>query len=195
MRTVAEAQKDARISYINEFIADECPTDACRNKIVLIARKLRADVLFSVDHDNIPHPNWFNSCIDYLQHHPCVVIAAPYCGSRPLAPHAPDRPVHVYVKDESNYTGRRQITREEAKTLTGFRPAVGVATCLAMQMSVFEKVPMPWWSYRYLDDAHSESDSEDYVFSDNCVKAGVPIVVNWDCWAFHCKQEVIGKPE
>lgn len=188
MRAVRQAEKDPRISYVNEMVADECPTDVCRNKIALIARRLKIDYLFSTDHDNVPHANWFSSSLDYLIANPLSVVAAPYVGCRPQHEGAKDRPIHVMIPDDK--VGYRHVTRAEAMAgLTGFQPVSGVATLLAIDMKIFEKLSLPWWAYEYHDEHHSEAGSEDYWFSKRCTDAGINLVVNWDCPAIHHKSE------
>jgi hypothetical protein len=188
------AARDPRVTYINDVVVDKCPTDAAHNEAVLLAQKLAIDVLFTVDHDNVPDPAFFTFGVDYLLRHPAAVVASPYCGARPCQPGYPDREVQVVVKDAAAPEGRRRVTRAEAATLSGVRPAYGVGTVLAIGMKVFDLITPPWHFYRYFDELHTQAGTEDFAFSEKVVDAGGEVVVNWDVWTGHAKQEVIGRP-
>ena len=192
------AHKDPRISYFNEVPVDDYPTTISRNKVVKIARDhVKADVLFMLDHDNVPDRRFFETAIDWLIEHPAGVIACPYCSSRSSAPGAPDREVVVVVADKADSNGARKVAREEAKTLAGIQPALMVPTgVIAIGMPVFEMVKAPWFEYRYVNADHTILEmTEDYDFSAKCVAAGVEVAVAWDHFAGHDKRETIGRPE
>src|SRR5262249_26464871 len=106
----------------------------------------------------------------------------------------PDREVQVVVKDPAAPEGRRRITRAEAATLTGVRPAYGVGTVLAIGMKCLELIKPPWHAYRYFDEYHTQVGTEDFVYSEAIVDAGGEVMVGWDHWCGHVKQECIGKP-
>lgn len=189
------AARDPRVSRFETLVIDQCPTDAARNSAAVYALESRTDVLFSIDHDNAPHPDWFGFGLDYqIRKGFCAVLASPYCGARPGQPGNPDREVQVVVKDAIEPDGRRRVSRAEAAALTGVRPAYGVGTVLAIGCRVFEKVPPPWWEYKYFDPHHTHVGTEDFAFSEKCADAGIDVEVAWDHFSGHAKQEVIGRP-
>jgi hypothetical protein len=189
------AHKDARISYFTEFVIDDFPTTIARNKAALAAQRIiKADVLFMLDHDNAPDANFFEHAINWLEHHPSGVIASPYCGPRAPLPGAPDREVLVVIDDAGSL---RKVTREEARTLRGIRPAIGVPTgVIAIGIPAFDKVSLPWFDYEYADPHCSVlQKTDDFYFSFKAVAAGVEVVCDWDCFAGHVKSEMILRPE
>jgi hypothetical protein len=187
-KSMLTAHIDPRITYFNDVVMDQCPTDTARNKALFIGQKLKCDIVFMVDHDNAPHPDSFTFGIDYLIRNPAHVLASPYCGS------APNRDVQVVVKDASEPDGRRRITRSEAATLTGVQPAYGVGTVLAIGMKCLDVIQPPWFFYRYFDDVHIDAGTEDMSFSEKLTDAGGVVVVDWDRWAGHAKPEMLLRP-
>ncbi len=189
------ASKDPRITFINDVVVDKCPTDAARNEAAILALSMKADVLVSVDHDNVPTLDFFTQAVDYLIRHPAAVVAAPYLGARPSGPGTPDREVQVVVKDASAPEGRRRVGHAEARELTGIRLAYGVGTVLAIGTPALKLISPPWWAYRYFDPRHMHVGTEDFVFSEKLVDAGGIVVVNWSTWVGHHKSETLWKPE
>lgn len=189
-----EAHKDRRITFFNDAVANEFPTTVARNKIAFFTQKMKYDALFMIDNDNAPDVGFFTNAVNWLIQHPRGVIAAPYCGSRPLAPGEKDREVMVIIEGES---GLRKVTREEAKTLTGIRPAVGLPTgVMAIGVPVFDAIKPPWFEYRYANENHTVLEmTEDYDFSWKCRDAGIEMACDWNCFAGHWKGEMIGRPE
>lgn len=182
------ASRDPRITFFNDVVMDQCPTDAARNKALFIGQQLRCDIVFMVDHDNAPHPDFFKFGVDYLIRNPGHILASPYCSAAPL------RDVQVVIKDASYPDGRRRITRAEAATLEGVQPAYGVGTVLAIGMPALDMIEPPWHFYRYFDHLHLDAGTEDFSFSEKIADAGVPVMVSWDHWSGHCKGETVGKP-
>lgn len=181
---------------LNDMVVDCAGTHVARNRAVDRARTLGFDVLFMVDHDNDPHRDWFAFACKFLKEHPAAVLASPYCGSSPLRPGDPDRRVNVTIRDEGATCGSRFVTRDQAAELTGVQPAYGVPTgAIALGLKLFDKLPAPWFDYRYTDTEKTEAGSEDFTFSESCNKHGIPVFVSWDHWADHLKIERVGKPQ
>jgi hypothetical protein len=181
---------------LNDCIVDCAGTHVARNWAVKNARDIGADVLFMVDHDNGPHRDWFLFACKFMKDHPAAVVASPYCSARPFQINQPDRQVNVTVRDALHPHGSRYITRDEAAELTGVQPAYGVPTgVMALGLPLFDKLPSPWFEYRYLNAEKTQAGTEDFYFSEHAVNAGIDVFVAWDHWADHYKIERVGRPQ
>jgi hypothetical protein len=217
-RTAMHCAGDSRINerYTKDF--SDTPITMTRNKAVLWARSVKADVLIMVDSDMIPDVElgedptakpFFATSFDFLhRQYPFgpVTVCAPYCG---VPPHE-----NVYVFHWS-LTGNAdnvdaglklaQYNREHAELLTGIQPIAAAPTGLIMyDMRCFDLVTPDkngWFYYEWTDLYASEKAStEDVTQTRDLTMAGRLLLkrdvvyCNWDAWAGHVKPKVVRKP-
>ncbi|MBW3538758.1 MAG: class I SAM-dependent methyltransferase [Planctomycetes bacterium] len=201
LRTFLEAYHDARLEKIHTEDFARCPTDYARNVAARYALEREIDILVMIDADMEPDtdaamPRWFPTalsfCVDNWDRGPHIV-GAPY-SSPP-----PDCQPLVY---ESDGPLLRPYTSEDAAELRGIRPVGAIGTGLMMiDTRAFGLIEPPYYSYEWVDAAHTEKlSTEDVVFTRNvrlaCErKLGYnPVHSAWDCWAGHIKPVTIGSP-
>ena len=150
--TISWAKADPRIGNVSSSDINDCPITMCRNRAVVEARKMGADILVMVDSDQSPGKHkddpgfkpFVPSSFDYLYSHyekGPVVIGAPYCGPPPFE--------NVYVfrwesmgvhGDETSFS-IDAYTRYEATMMTGIQECAALPTGLIMyDMRAFELV-------------------------------------------------------
>lgn len=163
-------------------------------------------------------PFW-NTSFDFLYDHwekgPCV-IGAPYCGP------SPHNNVYVFqwtnLRNETsdNVVKLSAYTREHAAVMSGIQPAAALPTGLILfDIRCFDLVDPPYFYYQYKGDGKRcgecngqrpgkqthKSATEDVSATRDISLAGQaklkysPVYVNWDAWAGHVKQEIVGKPK
>jgi hypothetical protein len=196
------------------------PVDMARNRAIVNCEEYNADYCLMIDSDMMPDlyldingkpkegsPNakkFFTSSINWMleQDYP-TIVAAPYCGPPPHE--------NIYVFQWSNRMSDDpnpnfsvgQYNRTEAALMEGITPVAALPTGLMLiDMRVFKKWPHPRFYYEFTDQRCVEKAStEDVTFSrdalllGNKYYGGKPIChCNWDAWAGHVKEKVVGKP-
>jgi hypothetical protein len=203
VKTVLKLKADKRVGDVIPIVENDTPITMTRNAACLKARKQGADYLLMLDNDMAPDhegtaPFWDSSWEFLLRHRDRPgMIAAPYCGPPPHE--------NVYVFRWRNPANNHpddpdfkleQYTREEAAERIGIEEVAALPTgLLLMDIRALDAVAPPWFYYDYPDDYQAQKAStEDVVFTRNCSFAGVPVYCNWDSWAGHVKQRIVGKP-
>lgn len=201
--TILKMHKDPRISEIVRFKAMDTPIPMCRNRCLREALERGVDYLLMLDNDMSPDlplpgakPFWDSSWDKMLSLGEPALIAAPYCGPPPIE--------NVYIfRWTSNRNGvpdgdfhLEQYGREEASRLVGFEAVAALPTGLILiDMRAIAAIKPPWFYYEYTDHFESQKAStEDVTFTRDLSLAGIPIYVNWDAWAGHWKELMVGKP-
>lgn len=198
---------------IFKFERADTPITMTRNAALRVSQKAGVDVLVMIDSDQIPDlyagigakPFW-DSSFDFLYEHwgrgPCIV-AAPYCGPPPDPIRGGIESVYAFRwAYDRNERDRRRATlvmyeREDAGTRVGIEEVAAAPTGLIMiDMRALERIPLPWFDYEWADYPYNteKATTEDVYFTRNASLAGVPVFINWDSWAGHAKQEIVGKP-
>lgn len=217
---ISRLSKDERIASIHCFNLSDTPITMTRNRAVLMARDLRADVLVMIDSDMHPDRHvleagskpFFESSFDFLLSHydkGPVVIGSPYCGPPPKE--------NVYVfrwlneqSDNANPDFQLEMyDRKTASTLAGIQEVAALPTGLIMyDMRVFDmtepKTPedKPWFYYEWSNIFASEKASTEDVTMTRDLSLVCsqlfgynPIFCNWDAWAGHWKPKCVEKPK
>lgn len=167
---------------------DDTPITMTRNRAVLAARDIKADILVMVDSDMVPDlylsgpyaksmhavsaKPFIDTSLDifdqWWEKGP-VVIGAPYCGPPPF------EPPYVFVWDSWPSEAAdpsfeiRMMTRKEAHDATGVTSVAALPTGLiAFDMRVFEySEPKPgdrgWFYYEFEDHFHSKKTGTEDV--------------------------------
>lgn len=176
----------------------------CRNRCVTHARKVGATHILFVDPDMSPdwyfhqdrnsgaRPFWaeaFPFVTKHAQNGQYVVAAAPYCGP------PPHEPVHVFVSNKKSGKPVR-LRRESAAVLKGWWQVRSVGTGLMlMDARVFDHLPPPYFTDIYTDVYEQDLQiTQDIRFCMSCEEAGIPVCVNFDCWARHWQLSPVEKP-
>lgn len=199
----------------------DTPVTLCRNRAVVEARRLGADVLCCVDSDQAPDlevgyepiakPFWV-AAFDFLYqryNRGPVVVGAPYCGP------SPDQCVYVFRwRNKRNPTPAisdhqlEMYTREEAELMSGVQECAALPTGLIMyDMRIFDLLEpnndggQGWYAYEWTDKyASHKGSTEDVMATRNMSFIGEqalgynPLHCAWDSWAGHWKPELVGKP-
>lgn len=207
VKTILKVKSDKRIDEVIPLVENDTPITMTRNAACLKAIKQGADYLLMCDNDMAPDweasgdpaalPFWDSSWEFMMRHRdkPCM-IAAPYCGP------PPNENIYIFRwRNRANSVDETDIkldqyTREEAAERIGIEEVAALPTgLLLMDIRALKHVDPPWFYYDYTNDYEAEKAStEDVVFTRNCSLAGVPVYCNWDAWAGHVKQKVVGKP-
>lgn len=219
-RLLVSMKADPRIDRIGDYDFCDTPITMSRNRAVVEARKWGADVLIMVDSDNIPDlylsrpgaKKFFDSSFDFLYKHwdrGPVAIAAPYCG--------PPSEELVYIFEWINSETTRteggfklqMVSRTDSSRRAGIQEAAALPTGVTMwDMRIWEltepkaRGDRAWFEYEYEDIYQSKKCTTEDVFATReismagCVKLGYnPLFCNWDAWAGHVKQKIVGPPE
>jgi len=224
VRTTEQMNKDPRIIRHCIWQESDTPITMLRNKCLVEAEEHGYDFVLMLDSDNLPDlylgcptmpnvkPFWqssFDFATDIVARKGVpTVIAAPYCGP---GPHA-----CVYVFDWVNFRNPGlqpngldvkvdfkldMVPRHEAALRTGIQPAGALPTgvCL-IDMRAVKPLPHPRFDYEWTDQrAIQKASTEDVMFTRNLSylweEYGNVLYCNWDAWAGHVKQEIIGKPQ
>jgi hypothetical protein len=148
--------KDERIDEIHERSITDTPITMSRNRAVLEARELKADVLVMVDSDQHPELHigepgikpFFESSFDFLYERydrGPVVVGAPYCG--PPGGHGSE---NVYVFEwmasgdhgpDESMVSLEMVNRPMAARMRGIQPAAALPTGMIMyDMRAFDLI-------------------------------------------------------
>jgi hypothetical protein len=193
---------------------NDTPITMTRNLAVKAAIHNEVDILVFCDSDMIPdidkaHP-FLPSAFKFIKSRWATaptIISAPYCMGAPTYSPTMGR----WRTHHNGYPIATALyTREEAAEFTGIQPCSLQGTGLmAIDMRIFTgfpireeviKLPPPFYYYEYTDENNSEKAStEDMVFSRNVTllfaKHNLEIgFVDFDSWAYHIKNEFVGKP-
>lgn len=151
-QTMMMAKEDPRIGDINTQTFSDTPITLTRNKAVLVARQLGADLILFCDSDQSPNLHareqgfepFFKSSFDYLYAHyekGPVCIGAPYCGP------PPHENVYVFRWDSTGVYGDEtsfsleQYSRHEASRMQGIQECAALPTGLIMfDMRMFDLI-------------------------------------------------------
>jgi hypothetical protein len=132
--------------------------------------------------------NFFPSAWAFMKENPGTVLAAPACCGEP------EFFVNVYARTQQG--GLIRIERESAAELRGWQRVGGVGTStMLIDMSIFDKLSKPYFFDRF--SSYEEAGiryTQDIAFCEKCHEVGVPIWVNFNCWAGHKKTVMIDKP-
>lgn len=207
MQTVHDFRDDPGYELLPPFSIRDTPVTMSRNRAVVFAREMRADLLLFLDSDMVPDLDvgkdpgakpFLRTSLDFMAKvDGPSVVAAPYCGPPPHE--------SVYVFDwkwegdarRPDFRGcLEMVPRNFAAHLTGIQQAAALATGVQlMTMDVFDRLPAPWFYYEAKDREWTrKASTEDVTFSRDCTLLRVPTFCNWDAWAGHVKQVVVGKP-
>ena len=131
---------------------------------------------------------FFESAMEFLKEHPGNICAAPYAGSPPMCP------IQVFSKNADGELVR--LAHEQAKQLRGWHAVEACGTGVMMvDMAVFEKLKQPYFHDVYHDDRDlCLRYSQDVYFCLKAREAGIGVYVNFDCWAGHWQDCMVGKP-
>lgn len=210
--------KDSRIETYALWSEADTPITMTRNKCLTDAETWGADFVLMLDSDNIPDcdvgrdplakPFW-ESSFDFMMDMemrrkldpqtdpslPCV-IAAPYSGPPPHE--------ITYIFDWVNHQNAaanpdfalEMVPRHEAALRRGIQRAAALPTgVMLIDMRAVKRLAHPRFYYEWKDHTQSQKAStEDVTFSRDLTYAGIPIYCNWDAWAAHIKQKVVGRP-
>jgi hypothetical protein len=135
---------------------------------------------------------------DMMRRYPPATVGAPYCGPPPWE--------NVYVFKWTDYESNcpslnytlEQYTRDQVIPYTGIWEVAALPTGLILyDLRLFRTLPPPWFEYEYKDPPHNtvKSSTEDVFQTRNASMLGLPQFCNWDAWAGHIKQKVVGKPK
>jgi len=165
-KAIITAKKDPRITDVFDFDIADTPITMSRNRAVILARNLSADVLVMVDSDQVPDllltqdplaKPFFESSFNFLYNHfdkgPSV-ICAPYCGPPPHENCYVFRWASFSSNDPDQHCKIEQYTREEAALLTAITPVAAQPTGLIMfDMRAFKLTePTSHDPFQVLDD-------------------------------------------
>lgn len=218
-KLLTDASRDERISDVQYGDFNDTPITMMRNRAVMQAKELGADVILLIDSDNVPdmyHPwmcrqpdpsakPFFQTSFDFLYDQydrGPVMVGAPYCGP------PPDEYTYVFEfttresLDPNHAWKIDMIRREDSARRAGIQFVAAIATGLLMiDMRVFEHLKPPYFFYEYTDQyQQAKASTEDVVFTRNAnlhvynaIKREC-VFCNWDAWAGHWKPKLVGKP-
>ncbi len=165
----------ARNEIVKEFLRGPC------NWLLMIDPDMRPD---------ITGEGFLLTSLRLLQATGGGVVGAPACAG------PPGYSVNVFWMAQDD-AGIRHVSHQEAAEMRGIElvPAVGTGLMLASR-NVFERIEPPWFSDEMLDKEETKLRmSQDVAFCMRARQHGVPVFVNWSCWAGHHKQHLVGRPD
>lgn len=184
---------------IGEYNPQNARIHQGRNAAVKAALEHGYDLVLMLDPDMDPDryvgkdpqaKPFFQTAWNLMASHdgPCI-CAAPYCGR------SPDNNVHVFARQQDDEITR--VPRWQAAEQTGWMEVEAVGTGLMLiDTDVFRLVDAPWFEDVWADKEQTNlARSQDTSFCLKARKAGVPIYVNFDCWAGHFQIECVERPE
>jgi hypothetical protein len=168
-----------------------------RNQEVRDAARWNASHILFLDPDMIPDayvgkdPNakpYWATYWGFMRANPGTVLGVPACGA------PPEEKVQVFGKTPDGDVAR--VPREVAATARGWQRVTRVGSAvLLIDMDVFAKLEPPYFSDVYEDKTETELESsQDFTFCRQCEEKGVPIYVNFDCWADHQHFTTVKRP-
>jgi predicted O-methyltransferase YrrM len=174
----------------------QVPAPVARNRLVKVCQERHVDVLFMVDDDMAPPPEFFRAAIKFLLNHKGpVAIGVPYCSGPPRE----DVMVFEWASGQSGTAETpwcvTNIVREDAARRTGIEAVPNLGTgCIAYKLSCFEALDRPYFNYSYNEDMTEVTETEDCFLHRRLNFAGIPLFVSWNHWAVHHKQKAVGRP-
>lgn len=175
------------------------------------------DYELTVNKDPTAKPFW-DTTFDFMYKHypkgPCMV-GAPYCGP------SPHQNIYVFhwtnLRNDNANSGPRldQYRREHAAIMSGIQECAALPTgVILFDVRCFDLVKPPYFYYQYEGDKGrcdhcgeimpgpqaKKTSTEDVTATRDISLAGQaklgynPVFCNWDAWAGHIKQEIVGKP-
>jgi hypothetical protein len=219
---LSKDERIGRIADLPQKVVSDTPITMVRNKCLRVAQEQNFDLLVFIDSDNCPDlyekedpsaKSFLESSLDFVYKRLVngipTVIAAPYCGPPPHPVYGGEENVYVFkwksiASDENYFAGAKieAYDRDEAALLKGIQPAAALPTGVCMvAIKALECMSPPYFRYEWEDEWEDKKiTTEDVYFTRNvgmagALKYGTPIVFcNWDCWAGHYKQKMVGKP-
>jgi hypothetical protein len=217
---IPRLEADPRIESVARLDIADTPITMTRNRAVVTARAMGADLLLMLDSDMRPDNligqdhtavPFLEVALDRIYDHwekGPLVIGAPYCGP------PPNECVYVFRwrTRESHHPGIDMALdmygREEAAERTGLEEVAALPTGLILfDMRAFEltepreKGDHSWFYYEYTDLYQTQKASTEDVTATRDIsligeeKLGYnPLLVAWNCWAGHWKPKCVSKP-
>ncbi len=202
--TVHEMKGDPRVGDLPKLPPiDDTPIPMSRNRACREAQRLGVDFVLMVDSDMAPDlrlpgmKKFWASSFDFILARPAPGGgAAPSGGPPPHENVSGFRGPTPHTDSAAADFRRAQYPREEAAARVGFEEVAALPTGLILfHAKALDRLPPPWFEYEYTDQYRThKSTTEDVFFTRNASLAGVPVYCNWDAWAGHWKQKVVGKP-
>ena len=218
---LCQDERIGRIGDLSDTAVSDTPITMVRNKCLREAQRGGFDVLVFIDSDNCPDlyvgadpeaKPFLESSIDFVYRRLLAgvptIIAAPYCGPPPHPVNGGEENCYVF-KWQNTSTGDEwegasvvAYSRDEAALMSGIHPAAALPTGLCMiTLNCLECLPPPYFRYEWKDHWEDQKAStEDVYFTRNMAMGiarqhGTPgVFCNWDAWAGHYKQKMVGKP-
>lgn len=192
-RTLLDASRKPEITDIASTWFDRSPVYRARNSAVAWALAQGCDYLCMVDADMIPDVNpkaspFWSTSLDFAvsQGHPCVVVAPALNSNNECCIHT----------ERTDALGRHLelMSAQDAVLRTGFEKIAGCGLGLVLiDCRCFDRIPQPYFQFVYTDRSCTEIKfGEDVLFTSMCSSHGIPVYVNWDCWAGHEKRVILG---
>lgn len=170
----------------NVILRKHQPIDVARNFIVREALRRKADVLFMLDTDADPAKGTFEALRDAALTEPCIA-AVPYCAG--------SGHVCVYLPLPDGLPGEMPIGMEDAVNRAGLHRVANVGThCVAYSVSIFNRIPSPWFEQGCDETRSLLLETEDCIGHRRLREAGVPIYCSFSHWAGHWKEVKKEKP-
>lgn len=207
---------------VMSFVKSDTPITMTRNQALAKAQAENCDYCVMIDSDMHPDcispndgakPFWETSW-DFIRNNKCGMIAAPYCGP------PPEESVYIFrwqtQQDQRPNVNMKleMYDRHTASTLRGIQEVAALPTGLCIiDMRAVKELKHPWFDYEWKDrygrgeekcphccspipgERMDKASTEDVYFSRNLWYAGWPVHCNWDAWAGHYKQKLVGPPQ
>jgi len=163
-----------------------------RNEIVKSFLDGDSQYLLMVDPDMQPDleagHRFFWTSLNFLETAKNGIVGAPACSG------PPHYNVNVFWVRWDGLI--HHVTQNQASRMRGIERVAAVGTgVMLIPREIFSKLEPPWFEDEYLDQFSTRLKmSQDVAFSMKCNRAGVPVFVNWSCWAGHWKQHLVGRP-
>ena len=145
---------------------------SARNNIVMLARGYGADYVLMVDNDvTVPH----DALVNLMEHG--VDVCLGYYAHRNRA-NDETTTTCLCKQGEINYT--MQYTGAELRAMRDageylVRIHGGGMGCALIKVSVFDRIPYPWYDWKNYADANHSLLSEDLYFCEGCKFAGIKV--------------------
>ena len=87
------------------------------------------------------------------------------------------------------FDSRTLIDAVAVQPKTGLQKVIGMGTGYMMvKRDVFNKIPEPWFEFKWADDKHIAFQGEDIGFCEKANKLGIKMWCDTDCTALHVKE-------
>lgn len=200
LQTALKAARDERLSFRFEPY-DNLNEAVARNASVRDAQKYGADLLFHIDNDMAPdiYPGacfWDRAIAKWLEVGECI-IGVPYLdrGGRVTVTRVESKQNLDLAPDLTNLE-LDKVSRCEAARAAGYERVATVGSGLMMiDMRIFKRLRPPYFYYEYENEFQAKiTGTADSVLCRNAGMQGVPVYVDWDCWAGHWKKHRFDAP-